>query len=86
MLTGTARLVRETEEAASHLRRRQEIERRRRDNGRRRASIERQIEELRASLGVHEEEERILLDEDETREGLLDAGRTDMTQRRSAAE
>ena len=84
VLTGTARTVREGEEAASQLRRRQELERRRRDNGRRRASIERQIEELRASLGAHEEEERILLDEDETREGLLDVGRTDMTQRRGA--
>ena len=86
VLTGTARTAREAEERAAQLRRRQEIELRRRDNGRRRASIERQIEELRASLSAHEEEERILLDEDETREGLLDSGRADLTQRRSAAE
>ncbi len=86
VLTGTARTVREAEESAAHLRRRQDIERRRRDYARRRSSIERQIEELRGSLGAHEEEERILGDEDEGRETLLDTERVDLTKRRGAAE
>ena len=86
VLTGTARAVREAEESAAQLRRRQDIERRRRDNARQRASIERQIEELRSSLGAREEEERILLGEDETRESLLDKERGDMTQKRGGAE
>ena len=86
VLTGTARTVQEAEESAAQMRRRQEIERRRRDNARRRASIERQIEELRSSLGAHEDEDRILLDEDETRETLLDREREKLTQRRGAAE
>ena len=86
VLTGTARIVREAEEDAALLRRQQEIERRRRDNARRRATIERQIEELHASLGAHEEEEQILLAEDEGREALLDTERKDLSFRRGAAE
>ena len=85
VLTGTARAVREAEEAAASLRRRQDIERRRRDNARKRTSIERQIEELHSSLVAHEEEERILLNEDHIREALLDTGRDSLTKRRGAA-
>ena len=86
VLTGTARLVRESEEQAAALRRRQESERRKRDIARRRQAIERQIAELQASFEVAEEEEAVLLDEDEARETQLAGERKAIAIRRGAAE
>ncbi|GJE74830.1 circadian clock protein KaiC [Methylorubrum suomiense] len=82
VLTGTARVVREAEEAAQALRRQQENRRRQREAERRRRSLERQIDELRASLEAVGEEEAILLDEDERRETLLASERRDRAARR----
>lgn len=86
VLTGTARVVQEAQEAAEATRREQGSERRKREAVRRRQAIERQITELRASLEVAEEEETVLLGEDEIREALMATERRAITQRRSAAE
>jgi circadian clock protein KaiC len=82
VLTGTARVVREAEEAAQALRRQQENRRRQREAERRRLSLERQIDELRAGLEAVREEEAILLDEDDRREALLASERRDRAVRR----
>ncbi|GAB6845070.1 circadian clock protein KaiC [Methylorubrum rhodinum] len=84
VLTGTARAVREAEEAAEVLRRRQENRRRQRETERRRRSLERRIEELRAGLEAVAEEEAILLDEEERREAALASERRDLAARRGA--
>ena len=86
VLTGTARVVREAEEAASLLRLKHDVERRRRDVARRRDGIERQIAELRASLEAHGDEDQILLREEETRERLVATEREALSARRGAAE
>ena len=86
VLTGTARIIQEAEERAAELRRRQDVERRKRDVARRRETIERQIAELRASLDVEHDEERVILAEDEARAIVTDGERRALVSRRSAAE
>ena len=86
VLTGTARLVQEAEEQAALLRRKHETERRRREVARRRGGIERQIEELRASLEAHHDEERILSNEEDTREQLTAIEREALSTRRGTTE
>ena len=86
VLTGTARVVQEAEERAAELRRRQEVERRRRDVVRRREALERQIAELRASLEVEADEERVLVVEDEARDIVTEGERRAVSSRRRAAE
>ena len=86
VLTGTARIVREAEERAADLRRQQDIERRKRDVVRRRETIERQIAELRASLEVEHDEEKVILAEDEARAIVTEGERHALLSRRSAAE
>ena len=86
VLTGTARIVQEAEERASELRRRQDIERRKRDVVRRREAIERQLAELRASLEVEIDEERVILAEDQARAIVVEGERRALVGRRSAAE
>ena len=86
VLTGTARVVQEAQERAASQRRRQESERRQRDLARQRQGIERQIAELRASLAAAEEEEALLVEEDVTRDTVLESERAERAARRSAAE
>ncbi len=86
VLTGTARVVQEAEEQAARLRRQHENERKRREVERRRGSIERQIAELHATLEAHGDEERILLDEEDTRDRLAAIERESLSTRRGAAE
>ncbi|MEH3116479.1 MAG: circadian clock protein KaiC [Methylorubrum populi] len=86
VLTGTARVVREAEEAAAALRREQENHRRQREALRRRRSLERQIEELRAGLEAVEEEEAVLLSENEMREAMLASGRRTLAARRGGTK
>ena len=86
VLTGTARVVQEAEERAAELRRRQNIERRKRDVVRRREAIERQIAELHARLDAEADEEGVLLAEDETRATTSEGERQAVASRRSAAE
>ena len=86
VLTGTARVVREAEEEAALIRLKHDTEQRRRDVARRRVGIERQIEELRASLEAHNDEEQIFLREEDRRERSAATGREALAARRGAAE
>ncbi|MER2249562.1 circadian clock protein KaiC [Methylorubrum podarium] len=86
VLTGTARMVQEAEEAAAALRREQENRRRQREALRRRQSLERQIDELRATLEAVEEEEAVLLNEDAMREAALTSERYDRAARRGGTQ
>lgn len=86
VLTGTARVVQEAEEAAAALRREQEIGRRRREAARRRLSLERQIEELRATLEAAAEEEAVLVNEDALRETVRASERSALVARRGGAK
>jgi circadian clock protein KaiC len=82
VLTGTARVMQEAREAAAARRHRQDLDRRKRDLGRRRHAIERQITELRAVLEGEEEELRTLLAEDEAREATVGTERRILGDRR----
>ena len=86
VLTGTARAVREAEEAAEALRREQESRRRQRETALRRASLERQIAELRATLDAVAEEEAVLVDGTASREARLAEERRALAARRGGRE
>lgn len=86
VLTGTARVVQETREKAEAQRRLQENERRLRDVVRRRAALDRQLEELRASLEAAEDEEARLRADDESRVAADEVERRELIARRRAAE
>jgi circadian clock protein KaiC len=86
VLTGTARLVQEAHEKAAADRHREEAERRIREMARRRSSLERQIDELRASLDATVDEEESLRAADRARAGHLETERQALIARRSAAE
>ncbi len=86
VLTGTARVVQEAAEAAAVLRREQENHRRQREAMRRRQSLERQIDELRATLEAVEEEEAVLSNEDEMREALRASERRNIVVRRGGTK
>lgn len=86
VLTGSARVAREAEDAAEALRRTQESNRKRRDMERRRAAVNRQIAELQASLEAEEDEVSEWLSQDEARENSYLSERNTMAARRGAAE
>jgi circadian clock protein KaiC len=86
VLTGSARLSQAAREEAARQRRLAEAERRQRDLARRRDTLERQIEEMRAALETEEQEARRLLQEDADREAGLLRDQETMRQHRSAAE
>ncbi|GAB0115820.1 circadian clock protein KaiC [Acidisoma sp. C75] len=71
VMTGTARITQIARERAESVSRHQAVERRRRELQRRRATLERQIEELRATLSEEKREEAILLGELDQREAEL---------------
>jgi circadian clock protein KaiC len=75
ILTGSARIAQEMVDAASAVRRAQDLERKQRDVQRRRAALERKISELRAELESEEEEARKTLQHDEELEKRLQAER-----------
>ena len=75
ILTGSARIAQEMVDAASAVRRAQDLERKQRDVQRRRAALERKIAELRAELESEEEEARKTLQHDEELEKRLQAER-----------
>ena len=86
VLTGAARqaqVARERNEAVEYS---QAIARRQRDLDRRRASVERQIAELRAVLEAEESEAAMLARQEEGREQILTADRLAMATKRGAAE
>jgi circadian clock protein KaiC len=86
VLTGTARLILEAREQAEADRRAKENAQRKRQIGRRRAALERQIADLQAALDADEEEQKILIDEVEARESGLTHNRAVVAARRGAAE
>jgi circadian clock protein KaiC len=86
VLTGAARQAQEARERNEALERSQSIERRYRDLDRRRASVERQLTELRASLEAEEAEAAMLGRQEASRDETLTADRFAMAAKRGAAE
>jgi circadian clock protein KaiC len=84
VLTGAARLAQEARERDEHLQRGQSNDRRRRELNRRRASVERQIAELRAALEAEESEAGLLIEQEEQRETMFSADREAMAAKRGA--
>jgi len=78
VLTGSARLAKEAEEKAATQRRRDDVERQRRDIAAKRALTERRIAELRAEIEAQEAEVASLIVQEERREGLRDFDRAAM--------
>ena len=86
VLTGTARLSQEARELAAAERRRRDIGQRRRESERRRRALERQINELRATLDAEQDEAHALLLEDEAHDVVLSRDRVAIAERRGGAE
>jgi circadian clock protein KaiC len=86
VLTGTARVVQEARERAEAQQRLYENERRLRDVVRRRAALDRQLAEIRASLDAAEDEEARLRADDESRVAADEVERRELIARRRAAE
>ena len=86
VLTGSARLAQEARERNEALQRAQATGRRDRDLERRRASVERQIAELRASLEAEESEIATLADQEAGREESFGADRAAMAIMRGVAK
>jgi circadian clock protein KaiC len=82
VLTGSARVTREAREQAATIERQQEIDRRRRELGRRRDTLEAQIAGLRAALADANDEASIVTGQDDTREATLVRSSTAMAARR----
>jgi circadian clock protein KaiC len=82
VLTGAARLSQESSERDHDRARQQAIARRRRDLDRRRALVERQISDLRASLEAEEEEDHLIDEQDQAREGAFVDDRSAMASKR----
>ncbi len=86
VLTGSARLVQEAQERDEHAARRQVTERRRRELGRKRAALERQITEMRAALEAEESEVATLLSQEGDRETIYGSDRRNMAAKRGVRE
>lgn len=86
VLTGSARLAQEAREREQSLERGQASERRRRELDRRRASVEREIAELRASLEAEEGEVDLLLKQEAEREGIYGSDRAAMAAKRGVGQ
>jgi circadian clock protein KaiC len=86
VLTGAARQAQEARERHAALSRLEATERRKRELDRRRASIERQILELRAALDAEESEVSMLNRQEADREDAFNADRAAMAAKRGAAE
>jgi circadian clock protein KaiC len=86
VLTGAARQAQEARERSEATARAQVTSRRIRELDRRRASVEREIAELRAGLEAEENETAMLSRQEAEREEALIADRTAMAAKRGAAE
>jgi circadian clock protein KaiC len=82
VLTGSARLTQESQDRAASRAREQEVQRQKRELERRRKALETQIESLRAELELAAHEERIIRDEESSRQGTLAADVDAMTRSR----
>lgn len=81
-LTGAARLAQETRERIAAETRRQEIERARRDLERKREALEARIAALRLDFEAEEEEARLRIEQEQSREQRLTDQRNDMARAR----
>ena len=84
VLTGSARLAKEAQEAAEAQRRRDDIARQRRDIAAKRAQTERRIAELRAEIEAQETEVANLIAQEERREGVRQSDSVAMAVSRGA--
>jgi circadian clock protein KaiC len=84
VLTGAARLAQEAKEREDDSARWQATERRRRELDRKRATVERQIVEMRAALEAEESEVAMLVSQEEAREEAYSADRAAMAVKRGA--
>jgi circadian clock protein KaiC len=86
VLTGSARLVQESQEKAQELARQQEIEGRQRELERKRQAMEAQIAALRRAFEVEETQILQMINQEETREARLAQDRVEMAASRRADE
>ena len=86
VLTGSARITQSAQEEARTVRRAQEAEKRRRDLEAKRAALERQIVDMRASLAAEERELSAEMEEARVRDQALKDDKTEQAARRGAAE
>jgi circadian clock protein KaiC len=78
VLTGTARIAQEAKEKSASMSRQQATEKRRREVGRKRHALERQIADLRAELEAEEAEVSMLLEQETSRESQIGLDRSEM--------
>lgn len=78
VLTGTARVAQEAREREAALLRKQATARKRNEIARERAVVDRKIAELRAALEIQEAEMATLIEQEENREAMLGAERSEM--------
>jgi circadian clock protein KaiC len=84
VLTGSMRLAQEAREQADELVRRQETGRKRRELDRKRKALEAQIAALRAEYEAADEEAKLTITQDQTREQVLTSDRLAMSRSRRA--
>jgi circadian clock protein KaiC len=84
VLTGSARITQEAVDEAAKQRRKQESDRRQRDGERKRAALERQIAEMRASLEAEEHEAQQAAEQDAQLEQRIQDERAAMAARRGS--
>lgn len=85
VLTGSMRLAQQAREKAATLAREQETEARQRELKRKRQTLDERIAGLRRELEEEEKEARQVIDQDQTREHLLEQDRRDMASSRRAS-
>jgi circadian clock protein KaiC len=86
VLTGSARITQEALDEGAQRRRQQDAERRRREGARKRAALERQINEMRATLESEEQEARQAAEHDAELERRLQDERAAMALRRGSKQ
>jgi len=86
VLTGSARLTQEAEEAAARLLHQQEIERQQRELARQRTRLEAKITELREEFAAQEAETQALIARERARNTVVKQGRAAMARSRQADE
>jgi circadian clock protein KaiC len=84
VFTGSARLAQEARERERDVARQQAIGQRRRALLRKRSAVERQIQELQATIEAEEDDNAMLIAQEELREASLETDRAAMARKRGA--
>lgn len=84
VLTGAARLAQEARERETTLQRQQVTEQRKRELARKRATLERQIAEMRSAIEAEESEVAQVMAQDQAREQAIQSDRQAMASKRGA--